>query len=74
MATHLKILGKSGKIILMKKSGKFLNNNQSQEKVRGNEIVLQMCFENVDIARFISIFCQKTRAINFTFCYTSDKF
>ena len=29
--------------------------------------------ENGDIARFMSIFCQKIDAINVTFYYTSDK-
>ena len=31
------------------------------------------CLKNVDIMCFISIFCQRIRVINLTFCYTADK-
>ena len=44
-----------GKTVLMKKSGKFMKNFQSHRKGRENAIV----FSNVDIARFIPIFCQR---------------
>ena len=61
--------GKSqGKILLMKKSGKSQGNSwkncQSQGKVGKNVL------ENVDIAHFISIFCQ---VISVAFSYTADK-
>ena len=58
----------------MKKSGKFTKKCQSQGKVRENEIVLANDLEIVDIAHFVSVFCQTVRAFIVTFCYTADKF
>ena len=64
---------------MREKSGK----NVFDEKVRGihenlsksgkNEIVLANDLENVDVAQFVSIFCQRIRVISVTYCYTSDK-
>ena len=58
-----------GKIFLMKKSGKFVKNCQSQ----GNGFVLANVLENVNIVYLISIFCQSIRVIIVTFSYTDDK-
>ena len=41
-------------------------------KVRGNESVLQICY-NILTSRLISIFCQRITVVNVTFCYTADK-
>ena len=41
-------------------------------KVRGNESVLQICY-NILTSRLISIFCQRITVINVTFCNTADK-
>ena len=45
----------------------------SQGRVRDNWNCVANVLENVDIACFISILCQKIRGINVTFCYTADK-
>ena len=63
----------SGKIILMKKSGKFMKNYESRRKVRENEIVVANVSESVDIAHFIPILCQKKKSYQFILCYTADK-
>ena len=44
-----------------------------REKSGKNEIVLANIFKNVYIAHYISIFCQRTRIISVTFCYTAVK-
>ena len=49
-------VGGGGAIFLMKKSGKFMKNCQSQGKIK---FVSVNVLENVDVAQFISIFCQR---------------
>ena len=47
--------------------------NIFDEKVREKFNCFANIFKNVDIWRFISIFCQRTKAINCSFCYYADK-
>ena len=50
--------------------GLFMKNCESQGKIRESEIVL----ENVDVTQLFSIFCQRIRVINVTYCYIADKY
>ena len=49
--------------------------HEKLSKTGTNEIVLaaDVLLENVDIAHFISIFCQRIRVVSVSFCYTADK-
>ena len=60
VATELEIrefIEKGQEIFLMKKSGKFMKNCQSQRKIK----LVCKCLKIVEIAPFISKFCQRIR-------------
>ena len=60
VATELEIrefMGKGREIFLMKNSGKFLKNCQSQRKIK----LVCKCLKIVEIAPFISKVCQRIR-------------
>ena len=63
---------KSGKKIfdqLMQKSGKS-QGNSGKTVSQGKWNCFGNVLENFDIVHFVSIFCQRIRDINVTFCYT----